>query len=202
MEMELFWGFSITCINSPTGISITPKKTIARVLFNPISFSNAFLHIHLVAIMSPATKWDQARTVPDSVPKSSTIVSRKSAGFPTNKSIIPEGLSNVVKIQTANGPMNREFPCIHCLVLCELGSRSMRSQNGPIHIVGIRKRIMYIVSMQSPSSYICQFCFLAGDTTWLLDIFKPRFGTIPVRYNSHIGTDQLSGNPTTLKNGW
>ena len=41
-----------------------------------------------------------------------------------------------------------------------------------------------------------------GYNTWLLDIFEPSVGTVPVRFDSHVSTNQLSGDSPTFQYRW
>ena len=126
----------------PTGMSITPKKTLAlmsQMLFCRLMLS---LQIQRVAKMSPATMCDHMAVTPalDDNPAPIPTINPSGCDPLFTKSMRPLGFKSITANQMTIGPKKNHCLFIICAVLPAQGCNNMANQNGPTQKVVRTKR--------------------------------------------------------------
>ena len=130
---------------TPTGINITPKKTIGAMIFGDTFSCIQRDHIHRVTKMSPATMCAHAAAAPAGVPRRDASPSRIVVGSLESlaRSMRAWGSARVINHHMRIGPRKNHGPSMaFCVKSCS-GYTSIPNQNGPTHIVDRKNESVY-----------------------------------------------------------
>ena len=130
---------------TPTGINITPKKTIGAMIFRDTLSCIQRDHIHRVTKISPATMCAQAAAAPAGVPKRVANPSRIVVGSLESLAKLMRtcGSARVIIHHMRIGPRKNHGPSMaFCVKSCS-GYTSIPNQNGPTHIVERKNERVY-----------------------------------------------------------